>query len=74
MYDPNILIIVIKSDDVNHYYDILDSFVYTYTNNVENYPKIDLFKNAVVKKKKNIVYLILSNDNKNIEEILNKYL
>ena len=74
MYDPNILIIVIKSDNVNYYYDLLDSFIYTYTNNVENNPKLDLFKNAIVKKKKNLVYLILSNDNKNIENILNKYL
>lgn len=74
LFDPNFLVIVIKSKDSKNYYNILKSYLDSNINNRDKDTKVKLYYDAILKKKGNIVYLILSSDNKKVEDIIKKYL
>lgn len=74
LFDPNFLVIVINSKDSKNYYNILKSYLDSNINNRDKDTKVKLYYDAILKKKGNIVYLILSSDNKKVEDIIKKYL
>lgn len=58
-------------EKVDEYYDSLDGFVYAHINNNNLSKKeINLYKNAILKRGKSYVYLILGKDNKIMEQEL----
>lgn len=74
LFEPNNLVIVINSKEKDYYYGILRSFLDSNINNRDNTNNLSLYTNAVLKKKKNLVYLILGSKNEKIEKIINNYL
>lgn len=74
LFDPDHLIIVIDSKDSQNYYDILSGFINSNINNRDINSKLNLYTEAIFKKKKNLVYLILGSNKEQVEKVLKKYL
>ena len=72
-FDPQNLIVVVNSKDYMDYYNTLKDYIDGIIQNTEDYQKINLYKNALLKSNQNYFYLVIGMDN-NIETIINNYL
>ena len=70
-----LLLTDLSIEKVNEYYDSLDGIIYVYTNNDSLDESISsLYENAILKRGKSYVYLIIGEENNIMEqELLNLY-
>lgn len=73
LQQPKNLIGIIKTNQEQDYYYILESYIESSKNNTSEKELLDLYDKAIIKKSKNYVYIILSDDPKQIEDKLLKY-
>ena len=65
-------VIIINTENYQHYYDMLISQVDSITRYTENKEEFDLYSNAIIKCDKNYVYMIVSKKAKEIEILINE--
>lgn len=66
-------IIIMNTEDYQYYYEIFESHIDSTKRYTEDKKLLKLYdKNAILKKDKNYVYLIISKKSKDIEEFINK--
>ena len=75
LIDPNIILLIsnITKDECNEYYDALSAFILSYKDGVNIDEKLsNLYKNAILKKGDNYIYLIIGTYSNTIEKELNE--
>lgn len=65
-------VIIINTENYQHYYDMLISQVDSITRYTEDKEEFDLYSNAIIKCDKNYVYMIVSKKAKEIEILINE--
>ena len=70
VFNPNNLIIIINSKNIDNYYNTFRGYLDINKDNLENTEDIKKFENAILKKKKNKLYLVLGNKQEEIEKII----
>ncbi len=73
LQQPKNLVGIVKTDQVDDYYNVLESYIESSKNSTTEKELLDLYDKAIVKKDKHYVYIILSNDAKEIEDKLLTY-
>ena len=74
LFEPNELVMVIKTSNPKEVYTFLKGFVDSNINNRDNTSNLSLYTNSILKKKRNYVYLVMGSKNEKIEKIIKKYL
>lgn len=67
---PKQLIIVINSNKIDEYYNILQGYLEINKSSLEDIKDIKRFDSTIIKRDKNRLYLILGNNKKDIEKII----
>lgn len=65
-------IIIINTENYQYYYDMFDSQIDSITRYTEDKEEFELYSNAILKCDENYVYLIVSKEAKNIEQLINE--
>lgn len=65
-------IIIINSENYQYYYDMFESQIDSITRYTEDKKEFELYSNAILECDENYVYLIVSKEAKNIEQLINE--